>query len=255
MHGVASPCRANRTLVCGQKRVGDGECCPVGCAAASHSTDEAVVRGYIGIALALLRHFEEALGTRQRITTGSLECAETVCNALNAIQDPNPRFQLLAQRIATAIALLHRRKTLEDRDAEERGVVYGEVVRQSKPPRGLVVALPWWKRTYGSMLFVFTLFLPCCRNSHIPDSIQPVGPRFCGATPPLCTHLVPTVLRGRRFLRGPLNPPNKPKKGLWTHWGTPRAALAFPCKLCSVGGGSSDALPGLHLPKLCLCMK
>ncbi|CDJ35980.1 uncharacterized protein EMH_0049030 [Eimeria mitis] len=96
-------------------------------APASYSTDEAVLRGYIGIAHALLRHFEEALGTRQRITAGSLECAETVCKALNSIQDSNPRFQLLAQRIATAIDLLHRRKTLEDRDAAERGVIYGEV--------------------------------------------------------------------------------------------------------------------------------
>ncbi|CDI74616.1 hypothetical protein, conserved [Eimeria praecox] len=97
---------------------------------ANHLTDERVIRGYIGIAYALLRHFEEALGTRQRLTAGSLECAETVCSALNAIQDSNPRLQLLTQRIATAIGLLHRRKTLEDQDAAERGVLYGDVTVQ-----------------------------------------------------------------------------------------------------------------------------
>ena len=102
-------------------------------AATSHSTDETVVRGYIGIAYALLRHFEEALGTQQRLTAGSLQCAETVCKALNALQDLNPRFQLLAQRIATAIGLLHRRKELDDKDAAERGVLYGKVVGQHKP--------------------------------------------------------------------------------------------------------------------------
>ncbi|CDJ49376.1 hypothetical protein, conserved [Eimeria brunetti] len=94
---------------------------------ANYLTDDAVVRGYIGIAHALLRHFEEALAARQRLTAGSLECAETVCKALNEIQDPNPRLQLLAQRIATAIGLLHRRKALEDKDAAERGVLYAEV--------------------------------------------------------------------------------------------------------------------------------
>ena len=79
-----------------------------------------VTRGYIDIAHALLRHFEEALETRQRLTAGSLQCSEIVCKALRGIQDAYPRLELLVQRILMAIAMLYRRRLADERGAAQR---------------------------------------------------------------------------------------------------------------------------------------
>lgn len=79
--------------------------------------DEVLLRGYIDIAHALLRHFEEVLATKQRLTAGSLKCAESVCKALHKMKHANPRLELLVQRISSAIVLLHKRKSLDERNA------------------------------------------------------------------------------------------------------------------------------------------
>lgn len=98
------------------------------------------MRGYIDIAHALLRHFEEALGTKQRLTAGSLQCAETVCKALRGIQEANPRLSLLVERISAAIALLHKRKLSDEQDAVARDMFYeamvGEHYRAYLDPHG-----------------------------------------------------------------------------------------------------------------------
>ncbi|KAL8452920.1 hypothetical protein Emag_002137 [Eimeria magna] len=86
---------------------------------------EAIVRGYVDLAHALLLHFEETLIAKQRLTQGSLQCAEILCRALRQIQDVNPRLAYLVDRISIAVALLHKRK-LADEKAAERGSCFKE---------------------------------------------------------------------------------------------------------------------------------
>ncbi|KAL8447511.1 hypothetical protein Emed_004299 [Eimeria media] len=86
---------------------------------------EAIVRDYVDLAHALLLHFEETLIAKQRLTQGSLQCAEILCRALHQIQDVNPRIAYLVDRISVAIALLHKRK-LADEKAAERGLYFSE---------------------------------------------------------------------------------------------------------------------------------
>ncbi|KAL8439881.1 hypothetical protein Efla_000853 [Eimeria flavescens] len=88
---------------------------------------EAVLRGYIDIAHALLRHFEETLTAKQLLTQGSLQCAEIVCNALQQIQVANPRLALLVERISIAIALLRKRRLLDERELAARGLLFNEM--------------------------------------------------------------------------------------------------------------------------------
>lgn len=124
---TASPVRIADVRVKGENACGTSvsvECC----ADTSQLVDGTIVRGYIDIAHALLRHFEEALGTKQRLTAGSLDCAETVCRALNTLQSSNYKLNLLVQRILNAVRLLHKRKILEERDALDEGAMYNEVV-------------------------------------------------------------------------------------------------------------------------------
>ncbi|KAL8270520.1 hypothetical protein Esti_005557 [Eimeria stiedai] len=78
---------------------------------------EAIVRGYVDLAHALLLHFEETLIAKQRLTQGSLQCAEILCHALQQIQDVNPRLAYLVERISIAVALLHKRKLADDKEA------------------------------------------------------------------------------------------------------------------------------------------
>ncbi|XP_026191970.1 uncharacterized protein LOC34623099 [Cyclospora cayetanensis] len=96
--------------------------------------DMTIVRGYIDIAHALLRHFEEALETKQRLTEGSLQCAETVCRALQALKDTNPRLEPLVERIMMATELLHKRKTADEKYAMQHGLPCVDTTDLACPP-------------------------------------------------------------------------------------------------------------------------
>ncbi|OEH76668.1 hypothetical protein cyc_07063 [Cyclospora cayetanensis] len=105
--------------------------------------DMTIVRGYIDIAHALLRHFEEALETKQRLTEGSLQCAETVCRALQALKDTNPRLEPLVERIMMATELLHKRKTADEKYAMQHGLPCVDYPQQDTTD----LACPPWAAT------------------------------------------------------------------------------------------------------------